>query len=40
VNTFGCTCGTIDTGSCIRLILGFGIKPGMTAEDGSEVPNS
>jgi hypothetical protein len=28
MNTFGCMCGTIDPGSCIRLVPGFGIKTG------------
>jgi hypothetical protein len=28
VNTFGHMCGTIDPGSCIRWVLGFGIKTG------------
>jgi hypothetical protein len=28
VSTFGRMCGTIDPGSCIRLVLGFGIKTG------------
>jgi hypothetical protein len=28
VNPFGHMCGTIDPGSCIRLVLGFGIKTG------------
>jgi hypothetical protein len=28
VNTFGRLCGTIDPGSCIRWVLGFGIKTG------------
>jgi hypothetical protein len=26
VNTFDRMCGTIDSGSCIRCVLGFGIK--------------
>jgi hypothetical protein len=30
VSTFGCMCGTIDPGSCIRWVLSFGIKSGMT----------
>jgi hypothetical protein len=28
VNTIGRMCGTIDPGSCIRRVLGFGIKTG------------
>jgi hypothetical protein len=28
VSTFGCMCGTIDPGSCIQWVLGFGIKTG------------
>jgi hypothetical protein len=28
VDTFGCMCGTIDPGSCIRWVLSFGIKTG------------
>jgi hypothetical protein len=28
VDTFGCVCGTIDPGSCIRWVLGFGLKTG------------
>jgi hypothetical protein len=31
VSTFGRMCGTIDPGSCIRWVLGFGIKLGMIA---------
>jgi hypothetical protein len=30
MSTFGRMCETIDPGSCIRWVLGFGIKPGMT----------
>jgi hypothetical protein len=30
VSTFGRMCGTIDHRSCIRWVLGFGIKPSMT----------
>jgi hypothetical protein len=30
VSTFGRMCGTIDPGSCIRWVLDFGIKSGMT----------
>jgi hypothetical protein len=30
VSTFGCMCGAIDIGSCIRWVLDFGIKLGMT----------
>jgi hypothetical protein len=30
VSTFGRMCGTIDPRSCIRWVLGFGIKPSMT----------
>jgi hypothetical protein len=30
VSTFGRMCGSIDHGSCIQWVLGFGIKPGMT----------
>jgi hypothetical protein len=29
-STFGCMCGTMDLGSCIRWVLGFRIKLGMT----------
>jgi hypothetical protein len=32
VSTLGCMCGTIDLGSCLRRVLGFGIKIGC---DGS-----
>jgi hypothetical protein len=33
VSTFGRMCGTFDPGSCIRWVLGFGIKPGMTISE-------
>jgi hypothetical protein len=38
MSTFGRMCGTIDPGSCIRWVLSFGIKPGMTQPQWARVP--
>jgi hypothetical protein len=38
VSTFSRMCGTIDPGSCIWWVLGFGIKPVMTGREGPTVP--
>jgi hypothetical protein len=38
MNTFGRMCGTMDHGSCIRWVLGFGIKTGYDTVFGIPIP--
>jgi hypothetical protein len=39
VSTFGCMCGPIELGSCIRWVLGFGIKTGFDRSGTRAVSN-